>query len=121
MNAGYVHLCDSRGDGGSTTYDTTSIVPVHCIDTAIHDLVSGLCNGEIKVESNVLIRMERGEEETPRKLPLVLIRMTALLRHSHEDLDHQKESELAKEGNKEWVGKGKGNSCNLLALARDHF
>ena len=48
----------SNTDGGSTSYCTNSIVPVHCIDTASPDLVSEFCNGETKVELNVLSRIE---------------------------------------------------------------
>ena len=65
---------------------------MYCIDTAIHDLVFGSCNGEIDVELNVPIRIHRGEDETCGTLPVVLVQVTGLLRYTHAQLDHQKSS-----------------------------
>ena len=47
-NAFYVQLCGFSGEGESTSYCRTEVVPVHCVGTAIYSQVFGSCNGETK-------------------------------------------------------------------------
>ena len=63
---------------------------VHCIGTAIHGQVFGICNCEIKVGLKVLIWRQKGEEEMRGKMSHVLSQMSALLGNIHADTDHQK-------------------------------